>query len=362
MRTWCDINLKALRHNLRWLRSLAPAQTKVMGLVKADAYGHGLVPISRFLQTEGCEVFGCAHVHEAITLRAAGIHRPIFLFSAFLAEELPEILRCKAIVTLSSLEEAKQAQQVAKRLRQKLAVHVKIDTGMGRLGVSTERAKPLLDAVRRMDSLQLKGIFTHFAAPDNNPDFTMAQWSRFQPFLGEHPAHHTSSSAAILRKIDPQAAFIRPGLSLYGISPIPRYQKFLQPVLTWKARVTLVKTMAPGSPLSYGSTYQTKHREKIAVVSVGYGDGYFRLLSNQSQVLIGGKRCPVRGRVTMDQILVGVPRVSEVRSGDEVVLIGSQKKEQILASELARLAQTIPYEIWCHITPRVPRIYHEPST
>lgn len=357
MRTWCDINLAALRHNLLWLRSLASEKTGVVGLVKANAYGHGMIPVARFLEKERCEIIGCAHVHEARRLREAGIRKPILLFSAFLAEELPEIIRLRAMVALSSLEEARQAQRTAKRLRKKLGVHVKIDTGMGRLGVLPSRAKALLKAVQELDHLELQGVFTHFACPDNDAEFTRVQWSRFKPFLADYPRHHSSSSAAILRKIDPRADFIRPGLSLYGISPIPRWQKYLKPVLTWKTRVTLVKTMPAGSTLSYGASYRTTRPEKIAVLAVGYGDGYFRLLSNQAHVLIGGKRCPVRGRVTMDQILVDVSRVRGVKSGDEAVLIGRQKKEEILASELAALAQTIPYEIWCHITDRVPRVY-----
>lgn len=357
MRTWCDIDFAALRHNLHWLRSLASGQTGVIGLVKANAYGHGMVPVARFLEKERCEIIGCAHAGEARRLREAGIRKPILLFSAFLAEELPEIIRLRAMVTLSSLEEARLAQRAAKRLRQKLGVHVKIDTGMGRLGVFPNQAKSLLQAVRGLDRLELKGVFTHFACPDNDAGFTLAQWSKFTPFLGEHSHHHSSSSAAILRKIDPRAAFIRPGLSLYGISPIPRWQKYLKPVLSWKTRVTLVKTMPAGSTLSYGASYRTSRPEKIAVLAVGYGDGYFRLLSNKAHVLIGGKRCPVRGRVTMDQILVDVSRVRGVKSGDEAVLIGRQKKEEILAGELAALAQTIPYEIWCHITDRVPRVY-----
>jgi alanine racemase len=356
-RCWCEVDASALRHNIQAIRKMISPGTGIMGLVKANAYGHGLVPTARLLADAGCGMLGCAHVAEARFLRKAGLKLPILLLSAALPEDYNEIIRLKLIATLSSADEARALNRAAARLKRAVSVHVKIDTGMGRLGALMEEADAVLEVVNDAAWLRCNGIYTHFSCADSDEAFTLRQIRRFKPFAWWHPVHHSSNSAGIFRKVDPFASWVRPGLALFGISPLPAAQKKLRPVLSWKARATLVKQVPRGTPLSYGATFRTKRATTVVTVSAGYGDGLFRALSNKGSVLLGGKRCPILGRVTMDQILVDATAVRGVRPGDEVVLLGRQGGEEILASEMAEWAGTISYEIWTHITERVPRRY-----
>jgi alanine racemase len=333
-----------------------PRATKLMAVVKANAYGHGLVTMAQELEAIGTDWLGVANVAEGATLREAGVRLPVLLLSATLPDEMEEAIRERLTLTLSSYEEAERLSRAARKLRRKVEAHFKIDTGMGRLGCWHAQAREELARIRTLPGLVITGLCTHFASADDNAGLTRTQWDAISPFFAENPAllRHAANSPAVTRRYGFNADMVRVGLALYGIAPNPDDQGLgLQPVLTWKSRVTLLHEMARGRTVSYGATYRVPSRQRQAVVAIGYGDGYFRLHSNASHLLVRGQRCPIRGRVTMDQIMIDVTRVP----GDEVVALGSQGGDEIHARELATQAHTIPWEILTNISARVPRLY-----
>jgi alanine racemase len=359
-RCWVEIDGRALRRNYRILRGLVPKATQFLAVVKANAYGHGLVPMARELALIGVDWLGVANLAEGAALRQAGLKLPILLLSATLPDEMEEALRRRLALTISSFAEAQRLDRIARSIRRRAEVHFKIDTGMGRLGSWHAEAREELHRVRRLANLRVTGLCTHFSSADDNAELTAVQWKRVTPFFKKHPELlcHAANSPAVTRRYGFDADMVRVGLALYGIPPNPEDQGLgLQPVLAWKSRVTLLHELGPGRTVSYGATYCLRSREVHAVVAMGYGDGYFRLHSNASHLLVRGVRCPIRGRVTMDQIMVDVTRVPGVRVGDEVVALGSQGGESIQARELATQAQTIPWEVLTNIGARVPRVY-----
>ena len=356
-RSWCEISRSALRHNLRALAALTAAP-EIMPMVKANAYGHGMIESARVFAAAGASWIGCANVHEGVALREAGITLPILLLSGFLTEEVPAVIEHGLTLTLSSREEARLVAARARRHRKPLQVQVKIDTGMGRMGVPLSEAGALVRQVWKEDSLTLAGIYSHFASADSDLAFTRQQWEKFESIPS--PAgipRHICNSAGLLALPSAAGDMVRTGVAAYGISPLPRFQSLLRPALSWKTRLVHTRTVPRGTPISYGCTFHAPRKMKIGVAAAGYGDGIFRSLSNRGEVLVGGKRCRILGRVTMDQIVVDLSRVPSACKGDEVVLIGTQGSEGILASEMAKKAGTICYEIWCHITPRVTKVY-----
>jgi alanine racemase len=331
-----------------------------MAVVKANAYGHGLVPMARELEAIGTDWLGVANVAEGAAIREAGVRLPILLLSATLPEEMEEAVRQKLTLTLSSYEEARRLDRTARALRRKAEAHFKIDTGMGRLGCWHARAREELARIRRLPGIVVQGLCTHFASADDNAGLTKTQWDAISPFFEEnkHLLRHAANSPAVTRRYGFNADMVRVGLALYGIAPNPDDQGLgLRPMLTWKSRVTLLHDVGRGRTVSYGATYRVPSPQRQAVVAMGYGDGYFRLHSNASHLLVRGKRCPIRGRVTMDQIIIDVTRVPGCRIGDEVVALGDQDGEEIHARELATQAHTIPWEILTSIGSRAPRIY-----
>jgi len=316
--------------------------------------------MARELEAIGTDWLGVANVAEGRAIRDAGVRLPILLLSATLPEEMEEALRRKLTLTLSSLGEARRLDRTARDLRKKAQVHFKIDTGMGRLGCWHAQAREELARLRRLPRLAVTGLCTHFASADDNAGLTRAQWDAISPFFAENEdlLRHAANSPAVTRRYGFDADMVRVGLALYGIAPNPEDQGLgLRPVLAWKSRVTLLQEVAPGRTVSYGATYRVPSRQRHAVVAMGYGDGYFRLHSNASHMLVRGKRCPIRGRVTMDQIMIDVTRVSGCRVGDEVVALGVSGSEEIQVRELATQAHTIPWEVLTNISARVPRIY-----
>jgi alanine racemase len=359
-RCWVEVDGRALRHNFKILRSLVSRTTRLMAVVKANAYGHGLIPVARELEAIGTDWLGVANVAEGAALREAGVRLPILLLGATLPEEMDEAIRQKLTLTLSSYDEARRLNRIARALRRKAEVHFKIDTGMGRLGCWHEYARKELARIRRLPGFIVKGLCTHFASADDNAGLTLTQWQAISPFFAENAnlLRHAANSPAVTRRYGFDADMVRVGLALYGIAPNPEDQGLgLRPLLTWKSRVTLLHEMARGRTVSYGATYRVPSPQLQAVVAMGYGDGYFRLHSNASHMLVRGKRCPIRGRVTMDQIIIDVTRVPGCRVGDEVVALGAQGGEEIQARELATQAHTIPWEILTNIGARAPRIY-----
>ncbi|MDX6765751.1 MAG: alanine racemase [Candidatus Methylacidiphilales bacterium] len=356
-RSWCEIDRSALRHNLRALAAITSAP-EMMPMVKADAYGHGMIESARVFADSGASWIGCANVHEGMALRAAGIPLPVLLLSGFLPAEVPAMIEHRLTLTLSSVEEARQVAALAAKRKTPLQVQVKIDTGMGRLGVPLGQAATLVRKVWEDPNLVLTGVYSHYACSDSDPAFTRDQWNKFQTIPS--PAgipRHICNSAGLLALPASAGDLVRPGVAVYGISPLARFQSLLRPAMSWKSRIVGVRTVPRGTPLSYGATYRTPRAMRIGLASVGYGDGLFRALSNKGEVLVRGKRCRIVGRVTMDQILLDLGRVPRAAKGDEVVLLGRQGAEEISATEMARKAGTICYEVWCHITDRVTKIY-----
>ncbi len=369
-RCWAEVDFGALRENLAWIRHRVGPQVKIITVVKADAYGHGLKPIAALLMQSGTDIFGVANLAEARAIRSVGEGWPILMLGACLPGEVEGAVRDQVMPTISSLEEAERFSAAATKLGKRAAVHVKVDTGMGRLGVRPEAACELIERVRQLPGITLQGLYTHFSSVEDDAAFSQRQTCLFAQLLTELsdrqipvPLVHANNSGALLLERQSIYNTIRPGLLVYGVVPPARrriaseLKDHLQPALTWKCRVSLVKEIAPGVPLSYGGTFVAPKKMRVATLTAGYGDGYLRAGSNRAQVLIGGERCPVLGRITMDQMIADVSRVSQVRAGDEVVLIGRQGTRQITANELADWCGTIPWEVFTNITYRVPRIY-----
>jgi alanine racemase len=364
-RCWVEIDGRALRHNFKLLRSLIPTATKLMAVVKANAYGHGLAPTARELQRIGVDWFGVANVAEGRTLREAAVKLPILLLSATLPEEMEAALRHDLTLTISSIGEARALDRVCGRRRRSAEVHFKIDTGMGRLGAWHTEAAAELAKISRLSRVRVTGICTHFSSADDDAALTRAQWKLIEPFFAAHPEliRHAANSPAVTRRYGFHGDLVRAGLALYGVAPNPADQRLgFRPVLTWKSRVSLVREVAAGRTVSYGATYRLPARQRHAVVALGYGDGYFRLHSQRGHLLVRGVRCPIRGRVTMDQLILDVTRVPGCRVGDEVVALGAQHRAEVTAWELAREAKTIPWEILTNVGARVPRVYRNFKT
>jgi alanine racemase len=367
-RSWVEVDGRALRHNFKVLRGLVPSATRFLAVVKANAYGHGLAPVARELAQMGTDWFGVANVTEGAALRDAGIKKPILLLSATLPEEMEEALRRNLTLTISSYAEAAALNRIERRRgagKTKAEIHFKIDTGMGRLGHWHADARAELARIRRLPHLAVKGLCTHFASADDDARLTRLQWKRIVPFFDDHAdlLRHAANSPAVTRRYGFHADMVRAGLALYGIAPNPDDQALgFRPVLSWKSRVCLLRDVAAGRTVSYGATYRLPFTQRHAIVGMGYGDGYSRLHSQVGHMLVGGRRCPIRGRVTMDQIVIDVSAVPRCRVGDEVVALGCQGAGEIGARELAEEARTIPWEILTSIGARVPRIYRHFKT
>lgn len=373
-RCWAEVDLTALRDNLAWLRRRVGPAVKIMTVVKADAYGHGLKPIAGCLMQSGTDIFGVANLAEARAIRSVGRGWPILMLGACLPEEAESAVRDHVMPTLSSVAEARRFSAAAQHAGRLVDVQVKVDTGMGRLGAQPDEVLELVSAINKLPGLRLHGVFTHFACAEDDAAVTRRQRARFQRVLDALAAAgvapllvHASNSAGVLHEPAATYSLVRPGLLVYGIAPPGRrrlpaalqreLQREVRPALSWKCRVAFVKEIAAGTPLSYGHTFTAPHKLRVATVTAGYGDGFPRAASNRAGVLIHGRRCPVLGRVTMDQMIVDVSRVRGVAAGEEVVLLGRQGRDEITATELAGWAGAIPWEILTAITARVPRIY-----
>jgi alanine racemase len=369
-RCWAEIDLEALRDNLGWIRHRVGPDVKVMTVVKADAYGHGLKQIAALLMQSGTDIFGVANLREAESIRSVGEGWPILMLGSCLPHEVSLAIRDGIHPTISCFEEAAEFSKAASRLGKTVQAHLKVDTGMGRLGALPEQVTGLVSRVAALPHLQLAGLFTHFANSEDSAQYTRRQIRLFRDVLKSvHalgisvPSVHCCNSGGLLHELDSCFNLVRPGLLVYGIIPPGKRQApkalevRLRPALSLKCRVTLARELSPGTSISYGCTYRTKRKARVAVLSAGYGDGYPRAGSNRGFALVRGQRCPILGRITMDQMIVDVSKLSEVARGDEAVLIGRQGKDCISASEAAGWCGTIPWEMLTNITYRVPRLY-----
>jgi alanine racemase len=365
---WVDVHLDALRHNFNALkRTLAP-KTRVLAVVKANAYGHGLIPASQVAIRCGAEFLGVSSLEEGIALRDAGIKTPVLVLGTLYPFDNFRVLFEYALTpTVASLETAQILDRLAQRRRKRLPVHLKIDSGFGRIGVSVPNALKFIEGAAACKRLQVQGLFTHFSSSDVDPAYTLDQAHAFSGVVRAAalkgiwpPMIHMANSSAILRFPQTHGTMVRPGLALYGAHPYPGASRVvtLQPALTWTTRVIFLKTVPKGFSVSYARTWKARRTTRIATVAAGYADGYPRHLSNKGEVLLRGHRAPVIGRVTMDMLMVDATGIPGCHIGDEVVLIGPQGKDRITAEELAQKAQTNSYEILCRIAARVPRHYH----
>jgi alanine racemase len=337
---------------------------KLLAVLKADAYGHGAAALAPIAIREGASGIGVSSLEEGIALRDSGITAPILVLgSVFPLENFSAVVEYKLTPTISSLEAAQFLQNFQKESHAKIPFHLKVDTGMGRLGLSPSAAKNLLTWAAQEKDLTLAGVYSHFAAADSDAEFTRHQLDLFLDVkkhaetLGfKNSDFHIANSAAIFRSPASHLDLVRPGLALYGASlvSLPSAVK-LEPVMRWTTQIVFLKKVPAGTSLSYGRTHTTKKESDIATLPVGYADGVPRAASNRGQVLVNGRRCPIVGRVTMDHVLVDVTGAS-AQVGDAAVLMGSQGAEKISADDWAGWADTISYEIFCGISKRVPRV------
>ena len=361
--TWAEVDLSALKYNFRRVKKAVVPGIKIMATIKADAYGHGLIPVGKVLAQEGVDCFGVASIDEGIILRAAGITTPIVVLGLILKEDIEPLFIYRLTPTVSSYDFAFVLEKKARALKQKIPIHIKVDTGMGRIGVEHAEAVQLIKKIRCLPFLVIEGVFTHFAFADLDREFTGYQIRLFNSLIVQLeregtriPLIHAANSMGLLSYKQSHFTMVRPGLVLYGLHPTEKLTIRFKPVLSLKTKAVYVKRVAKGTGISYGHLYVTPRKTTIVTLPIGYGDGYPRNLSNVGPVLIGGKRFTICGQICMDQIMVDVGN-THVQSGDEAVLIGSQKNARITVEGLAALAGTIPYEIVCGLGSRIPRVY-----
>jgi alanine racemase len=367
LRCWAEIDLAAFERNLKRIQAALPAQMRYVAVVKADAYGHGMPQIVRRLMQSGVDCFAVANVAEAAEIRHMGAGWPILILSPLLPEEDTYLIDYDLIATVSTLEECKRFHALAEKRGTSIKIHLKIDTGMGRLGVWHTNAIDLLEQISRLNRLELKGVYTHFSSADSDPDFTQTQRERFLSTLAaagtlpENLLIHADNSAGIdsLHGDSPFNA-VRIGLLQFGVPPYPDSalgRVAVEPVFSFHTRVGLIKELPAGTDISYARTYQLQRDSRLAVLTAGYGDGVPLELSNRGHVLLHGQRCPILGRVTMDQTIIDVTDCPAAQIGDHAVLIGTDSVSEISATEFSRTAQTIPWETLCSVTKRVTRVY-----
>ena len=358
--TWAEVDLRALRRNLRAFRARVGAGVKTLFVVKADAYGHGAAACAGAAQASGlCDWLGVSSVDEGAALREKGVRLPILVLgSLYPFESFAVAARYGMTATVASLSAARSLAKVARRRGRRISCHLKIETGMGRIGMRPPAAAQAAEHLERACPGALGGLYTHLSCSEESPSYTRRQLAEFSRAVSAVSARacrpllrHAAASSAALRYPESRWDMARPGLAVYGLYP------GFEPVLTLKTRVVFMKTVPKGTAVGYGASYRTKRRSRLATLPVGYADGFLRALSNKGGVLVRGRHCPVVGKISMDMATVDVTRVLGARVGDEAVLFGRQGAQEISIPSAAALAGAIAYEIPCGLTARVPRIY-----
>lgn len=376
-RTWAEVSLVNIRTNYEALRELLPSGCKFMGMVKSDGYGHGALAVSRKLQELGADYLGVACLDEAIELREGGITLPILILGGTAPEELPLLLQYQLAQTVFDFDMARIFSEGAKERGEKLTVHVKVDTGMTRLGfhcddTTMEQSAEQIAQVCALEGLAIEGIFTHFADSDGDEAYTVLQMTRFLTLLDmlaqrgcQFAIRHAANSAATLLYPFSHLDMVRPGLALYGHYPGEDMEDLcpLQPAMELRSKITAIRELPKGTFVSYGKTYALQRDSRLAVVPIGYGDGYFRSLSNCFSVGLRGKRAPILGRVCMDMCMVDITEIDSVELGEEALIYSREEAMGPTVEEGAALANTVSYELLCALSKRIPRLYQDdPAT
>jgi len=373
--TYAEVDREAFRHNLRIIRSVVGPAVKIMAVIKADAYGHGALSLAPAALEAGADALGVAVLEEGIELRESGITTPILILTGIFPDEIEDFLKHDLSTTLSRPDLAAELSRQAARAGKTAGVHLKVDTGMGRLGLQPEGFPGLVEQLAKDKHLRIEGISTQFSTADeDDPGFTQKQLACFVRVLDELkakrievPLIHAANSAATLKFPESHFDMVRPGIILYGALPSPGMKTMagdlshegdgFRPVMHWKTRVLQVSALPAGAALSYGRRFVTTRDSLIAALPIGYADGLHRGLSNKMSVLVHGQRARQVGRICMDLTLIDVTGIPGVREGDEVVLFGKQGDALLPVDEMAAHADTLPYEILCHVGKRVPRLY-----
>lgn len=365
--TFAEVDLGAIAHNVRLIRGRIGAKRGLMAVVKADAYGHGATEVSKVALDSGADWLGVAMAEEGLALREEGIRAPILIMGPIFPSQLRLTLEADLIVALFTWEVACALDDEAGRMGKRAIVHVKVDTGMGRIGVPVRDALTFLRALQGLRHLEVQGIYTHFATADHaDSSFTQRQMNDFMELCREAasmgiriPMKHLSNSAAVLQYPDTFLDLVRPGIMIYGCYPSVMVQRDmgLRPAMTLRTRVAMVKVLQPGESLSYGRTFVAQRHTRVATLPIGYADGLSRSHSNRGDVLIRGQRAPIIGTICMDMTLVDVTHIPEVLPADEAVIFGRQGSEQISVEEVAERIGTVSYEVLCSVGVRVPRLY-----
>lgn len=362
--TWAEVDLGAFRRNLDAIGRMLPERARIVAVLKANAYGHGAVALARECDHDRVAMIAVALLEEALELRTAGITLPILVFGSLTREQIAAACEHGIAVGIVGPEELAAACDVAKE--RDVVAHLKLDSGMGRMGIVESELPQAIALIRSASHLRLDAIYTHYAnASDPFDPFTQTQTENFQRMLTalreagiDTPLHHAANSAATMRGFVQPGDYARPGIVMYGAVPLDAEDGArLEPLLRWRTEIVRLKTLPPGHGIGYGTTFHTARESRIATLPVGYADGYSRLLSNKGEVLVRGQRAPVVGRVSMDLVTIDVTGIPDAALGDEVVLLGKQGNDEIAAEEHAARTGTIAYEVFCRISARVPRVY-----
>ena len=369
-RTYVTVDLDAIAYNFESMRKNIREGTQMIAVIKADAYGHGAVTVGRFLETfPYIWGFATATAEEALELRDAGIQKPILVLGYVFEDHYEELIAREVRMPVFDLETAEKIADYAEQLHKKAKIHIALDTGMNRIGFKdTQKSAAVICKISQMESLQIEGMFTHFARADETDKiYADRQFRRYMDFHRQLqdwgvsiPVCHCSNSAGIIDMPYANLDVVRAGITIYGIYPSNEVQKEkvpLKPVMSWKSGVAFVKEVEAGEQISYGGTFVTPKKMKIATIPTGYADGYPRMLSGKASVLIHGKRAQILGRVCMDQFMADVTDIPDVSRGDEVTLLGRDQEEEITVEELSDLCGRFPYEFVCCVSKRVPRVY-----
>lgn len=363
--TWIEVDLNAIEHNLKAIKRVVGPKTKILAIVKADAYGHGAVEVSQTLEQNGIDMLGVAFPWEGIELRENNTNIPVLILNPVLSEQVEDVVKHSFRVTVNSLDLANEISITAKKYHRTIRIHIEIDTGMGGAGICQDKALHFIKALLLFENLEIEGVFTHFnSSEEKDKSFTHEQNRKFKEVIKQLenekisiPLIHAANSAAILDVPDSHFNMVRPGLILYGIYPsnyVSRDINLIQ-AMSFKTKIINLKKLGPGSVIGYGRTFEIQKQTTVATIPVGYKDGFNRGFSGLGEVLVNEKRIPIIGRVCMDRCFIDVTKLPDVGIGSEVTLLGSQGIETISIESAAELIGTIPYEVVCNIGTKTPK-------